>query len=398
MSTTKPRSAQVIALPGLSPDRLPAEPPAPSEADEAAARESAERAQRRRVLWIRESKVIATSYAINGVCLGLFALTGTVHWSAALLYAVPGWIVCAIACALISNGYSQRWSDPSMSAAQSIAGMVICGLGIAVFPVMTFLYVLILFTIFLSATYRMPRSQATLAWFIVSAVIGAATLTGSRSLQIPSNTAAEQFTAWACFTATLARCVLLSIINSGHNQLLRQRGEQMAATLAQIERLANYDELTGLLNRRSILRVLDEEIDRAERDQTPLTVALLDIDHFKAVNDQHGHLTGDRTLQTFAEAVQAHQRATDRFGRHGGEEFLLILPDTGAAEAELALERLRDGVAGADWASLAPGLSVSFSAGLAVHQAGEPVEQLLSRADRGLYGAKDAGRNCHRAG
>ena len=77
MSPTKPRSAQVIALPGLSPDRLPAEPPAPTEADEAAARESAERAQRRRVLWIRESKVIATSYAINGVCLGLFALTGT---------------------------------------------------------------------------------------------------------------------------------------------------------------------------------------------------------------------------------------------------------------------------------------------------------------------------------
>ena len=144
--------------------------------------------------------------------------------------------------------------------------------------------------------------------------------------------------------------------------------------------------------------MLDEEIDRAERDGTPLAVALLDIDHFKAVNDQHGHLTGDRTLQTFAEAVQAHQRATDRFGRHGGEEFLLILPDTEAGEAALALDRLRHGVSGADWASIAPGLSVSFSAGLAVHQAGEPVEQLLGRADGGLYGAKDAGRNCHRTG
>ena len=395
---SKPRGAQVIALPGLPPDRSLPAPPAPSEPDEAAARESAERAQRRRVLWLRESKVVATSYAINGACLALFSLTGTVHWSAALLYAVPGWLVCAVACALIANGHSQRWKDPSMSAAQSISGMVICGLGIAVFPQVTFLYVLILFTIFLSATYRMPRSQATLAWFIVSVVIGAATLTGSRSLQIPSSTPAEQFVAWACFTTTLARCVLLSIINSGHNQLLRQRGEQMAATLAQIERLANYDELTGLLNRRSNLRLLDEEIDRAERDGTPLTVALLDIDHFKAVIDQHGHLVGDRTLQKFAEAVQAHQRGTDRFGRHGGEEFLLILPDNGADEAALALDRLRRGVSEAGWGSLAPGLSVSFSAGMAVHQAGESVEQLLSRADRGLYGAKDAGRNCHRVG
>ena len=286
----------------------------------------------------------------------------------------------------------------SISTVQSATALVICGVGIAVFPQMTFLYVLVMFTVFLSATYRTPKRQINAAWFIVSAVIGVATLTGDRTLQIPHASSAEQFVTWLCFTLTLARCVLLSIINSHQNQLLRERGKQMADTLAEIERLANHDELTGLLNRRSLLRALGEEIERAGRTGAPLSVALLDIDHFKQVNDRLGHLVGDRTLRAFADAVQSHRRGTDRFGRYGGEEFLLVLPDTRADEAVLALDRLREAVAGTDWSAVSPGLTVHFSAGIATWRDDEPLEQLLSRADSGLYGAKDAGRNCHRAG
>ncbi|KQV95773.1 GGDEF domain-containing protein [Rhizobacter sp. Root1221] len=394
--TPAPRTGHVIPWPDRPRDA--AAPPSPSETETAAARESAERAQHRQTLWLRESKIIAGSYLVNGVFLAVFALTGTVHWSAAALYVLPGWITCSLACAMIAGGHSLHWNDPAVSDAQSFAGMVICGAGIVLYPEMTFLYVLILFTIFLGATYRMSRIRINLAWFGASVLIGAATLSGHRTLQIPHATAAEQVAAWACFAATLAHCVLLSLINTGHNLLLRQRSQQMADTLAQIERLANFDELTGLPNRRNLLRTLDDEMARSGRGGSPLAVALLDLDHFKAVNDTRGHLVGDHALRTFATAVQTHRRPTDTFGRHGGEEFLLILPDTVIGDARHAVELLRGGVATAEWDTVSPGLRVTFSAGLVAWQPGDTAEKLLSRADHALYGAKHAGRDCLRAG
>jgi diguanylate cyclase (GGDEF)-like protein len=190
---------------------------------------------------------------------------------------------------------------------------------------------------------------------------------------------------------------MLSAINVRNTRLLRDRGQQMAATLAQIERLANHDELTGVLNRRRLLQILADEMAHTDRSGTPVSVALLDLDHFKTVNDTLGHLTGDQVLKHFAAAVQAQARTTDRFGRYGGEEFLLILTGANLEQAELAIERTRHAVAAVDWESLAPGLRITFSAGIATYRENESAELLLSRADLGLYSAKDAGRNCTRA-
>lgn len=397
MTDPRPR-AQVIALPARGRPRPAPSPLPPSPAEEAAAQESAERAARRRALWLRETQFVATSYTLNALCLALFAFTGTVHWAATLAYVLPGWACSGVAAWLIATDRTRDFPEPSLSTLQSGVALLVCGAGIAVFPEMTFLYALIMFTVFLSATYRTPKVQITTAWALASIVIAASTLLGGRGLQIPHANAMEQLASLLCFTLTLARCVLLSVINSGHNQLLRDRGLQMAETLAEIERLASHDELTGLLNRRSMLRVLSEEMDRARRGELPLSIALLDIDHFKSVNDRLGHLVGDRALRGFASAVESRRRATDRFGRYGGEEFLMVLPDTDPEEGMRALDRLREGLAAHDWAAVSPGLSVRFSAGLATWTPGEPIESLLSRADRGLYGAKHAGRNCHRTG
>lgn len=389
-------TARAIPLPPASlPDRAAA---IADPHDEAAAQESRKRASRRRKLWINEGKVAATSYAINAFTLALFAATGTVHWSAALVYAVPGWGVCALVCWLIASGRSAAWKDPSVSALQSAAGMALCLLGMALYPQVNFLYALILFTLFLGATYRLSKTGTTLAWVVVIILFGVATLPGDRTFQVPHATRAEQAVAWFCFSATLARFTLVSMINTGHNHLLRHRGQQMRDTLAQIEHLANHDELTGALNRRSMLRLITEEMERSERSGRRFSVALFDLDRFKAINDTLGHLAGDRVLKTFSASMQAHQRTTDRFGRYGGEEFLLLMPDTPAAEAAQAVERLREHLSAADWNAVSPGLAVTFSAGLATHRPGETAEQLLARADCGLYGAKDAGRNCLRFG
>ena len=397
MNAPRPGGARVIPLPARHGARVPPHAPADAAAG-AAAQESAARGAHRRRLWLRETQIIAGSYALNALCLALFVMAGTVPWHAAVLYVLPGWLCCATAAWVIGSGRTQHWDDPSISTVQSGVAILICGAGIALYPQLTFVYTLILFTVFLSATYRTPKVQIHAAWAVVVVLIALSTLVPGRSLQIPHASTLEEVATWACFTLTLSRCVLLSVINSGHNQLLRDRSRQMGETLAQIERLANHDELTGLHNRRCLLRTLGEEIDRASRQGTPLSVALLDIDHFKGVNDRFGHVAGDRTLRAFADAVQARRRNTDHFGRYGGEEFLLVMPDTDARDADRALGRLREAFDGHDWSGIAPSLDVRFSAGVATWHAGEALEQLLSRADRGLYGAKHAGRNCHRAG
>jgi diguanylate cyclase (GGDEF)-like protein len=119
----------------------------------------------------------------------------------------------------------------------------------------------------------------------------------------------------------------------------------------------------------------------------------MDLDHFKAINDGHGHAVGDEVLRTYAAAVQAVMRDTDIFGRYGGEEFLLILTATAPAGASVALERIGAALAACDWQAIAPGLAVTQSVGVAGYRPGESVEQLLKRADDALYEAKGAGRD-----
>src|SRR5205823_13990655 len=122
------------------------------------------------------------------------------------------------------------------------------------------------------------------------------------------------------------------------------------------------DELTGTFNRRCIMRMLDDEIARAQRSKTPCSVVLIDLDLFKRINDADGHPTGDEVLRTFAITTFANIRNIDKFGRYGGEEFLLLLPDTSNAAAMRSLERLRAIIAELDWSALSAGMTVTISA------------------------------------
>jgi diguanylate cyclase len=139
--------------------------------------------------------------------------------------------------------------------------------------------------------------------------------------------------------------------------------------------------------------MLDEEIARARRTQKPCSIALIDLDWFKRINDAYGHPIGDEVLRTFAITTFANIRPIDRFGRYGGEEFLLILPDTAPETADRVLERLRVIIANLDWSAFSPGMQVTISAGITVHRADESPDTLLARADRALYSAKAQGRN-----
>jgi diguanylate cyclase (GGDEF)-like protein len=184
----------------------------------------------------------------------------------------------------------------------------------------------------------------------------------------------------AAFSALL--CLLLVII------VYRTKKHR-----ARLENLANTDGLTGLINRRKTLEMLGLQIELANRHELALSVAMVDMDNFKQVNDKYGHATGDKVLIEFSRLCRDTFRHTDIVGRIGGEEFLIVLPHTDKNSAQITLEGLR--LATQELVALIDidGLSISISCGLCQHRGQMTVETILAQVDSALYDAKDLGRN-----
>ncbi len=153
------------------------------------------------------------------------------------------------------------------------------------------------------------------------------------------------------------------------------------------------DALTGIGNRNALELTLDREVGIVRRHGGHTSVALIDADHFKKINDTHGHLTGDRVLKTLTKVINAAARKTDLLFRYGGEEFVLLLDNTDDDGAAVIAERIRSAVADADFSGLGLESAVTVSLGIATLTDSDSAESLLARADRALYAAKAAGRN-----
>jgi len=179
---------------------------------------------------------------------------------------------------------------------------------------------------------------------------------------------------------------------------------RLRQALATINELAIRDDLTGAHNRRFVLDLVEKEKERSDRSGSEFCLCLFDLDYFKRINDSYGHGVGDIVLRAFSDAARGQIRACDAFGRYGGEEFLLLLPETPARDALALAERIR-GVVEALRCSVgkgegAIGIAVTVSVGVAEYRLGEPVAQTIVRADEALYSAKSSGRNrvqCHGA-
>ncbi|HYD31012.1 MAG TPA: GGDEF domain-containing protein [Azospirillaceae bacterium] len=161
----------------------------------------------------------------------------------------------------------------------------------------------------------------------------------------------------------------------------------------ELEQLATVDPLTGTTNRREFLRLAEAEVQRASRTGRPLALLMLDIDHFKQINDRFGHPAGDEALRRFADTCRGTLRSADVFGRCGGEEFAIITPDTDAAGAAVLAERLRRHVAASTIDLPGGPLRMTVSTGIAGLSGHDTLDTLTHRADRALYRAKHAGRN-----
>jgi diguanylate cyclase len=174
---------------------------------------------------------------------------------------------------------------------------------------------------------------------------------------------------------------------------LAESHHELRQALERIEQIAVRDELTGIYNRRYLVEALGRERSRAERLAEPFSICLIDVDHFKSVNDRFGHAAGDAVLKQLAQLVPAELRGVDLFGRLGGEEFLVIVPGTGREGAAACAERMRQRVAASVFPEVGDGARLTASIGVATYAAPEAVDATLARADTALYQAKAAGRN-----
>ena len=184
---------------------------------------------------------------------------------------------------------------------------------------------------------------------------------------------------------------------SGEARLRAAEAEhQIAALRAELELvtgLLREDALTGSLNRRGLADAFEREAARAERGISPLALVLIDLDHFKRLNDAHGHAAGDQALMHFAVTAGRELRPSDLLARYGGEEFVIVLPDAQLDQAQFCAMRLQAALAAAPLEWNGAPIALTFSAGVVQRAAGETLDQCLSRADAALYAAKRAGRN-----
>ena len=196
------------------------------------------------------------------------------------------------------------------------------------------------------------------------------------------------------FVATIVPMItmLAAQLSSMRTRLKAQKAE-LSEALNRIQEMAIRDELTGLFNRRHMLDVLTEHAALNKRDMINFSVAILDLDFFKRVNDTHGHGVGDEVLRSFATTARAVLRETDVIARWGGEEFLVLMPELPPRNPEQGLERLRDALANLPVSASVPELRVTFSAGITAYRPDESRVENIERADKALYAAKAAGRN-----
>ena len=290
------------------------------------------------------------------------------------------------------SGFSRCFRDPALTVPQMVFSTLALAGAYLINPHLRgmLLMIVALVLIFGAFTLTQPNCHR-LGWFSVFAMgtsMGVGTLLAPDLF--PRAVEGLHFVFSVVVLPTIA--ALAGQLSRLRRTLYTQKAELKEA-LERIRLLATRDELTGLPNRRQAQDLLDLEASRAQRERAPLCVCLIDLDHFKRVNDTLGHAAGDQVLRVVAQHAPAMLRETDVLTRWGGEEFLLLLPDTQPADAERVVERLRIHLSSQSVWQDRPELRVTFSGGITAHVQGESMQDTIARADAKLYEAKSQGRD-----
>jgi diguanylate cyclase (GGDEF)-like protein len=297
---------------------------------------------------------------------------------------------------------ARRWWIPRLGwrpeAVQLIVACLLPLSGIALLPSIGVAFIALLFAPLCHAVLHLQRDDHPGVWMLLMSALAIALALADFRAGTGGPGVLDHVLLVGSLALAMGRFLAVQAEAAGMRAQLHGRNERLARRSAKLAHLAAHDFLTGLPNRREGMRILQAESERADRCATGLWVAVIDVDHFKQVNDHHGHDVGDEVLRELGQVLFAQVRSVDHVFRWGGEEFLLLLVDHASGHAAVPLERLREAVSRHDWGRIVPGLSITVSIGLAQRARAEAPERVLRRADGALYEAKDSGRDCVRVG
>jgi diguanylate cyclase len=326
-----------------------------------------------------------------------YYIAGLVNSAAALHFTAAIVLINLLFVSITVSGINLRFKDPSFTFAQIFAALwpSIYVMYHTTDPQARMVFLLMAMVAMLFGIFVLDfRRMLTLSGWLVAAYL---LLLTALVYWAPErvNLKVEAFIVIA-YAAVLVLLSSLGNVISGLRKSLHKRNRALKAAMAELQDLAMLDPLTRLPNRRSIMEQLVKEQARTERRQprkNRLCLCLLDIDRFKRINDTYGHQKGDEVLRRVADMLQNLLRKGDFAGRFGGEEFLLILPETSNKAAYTASERIRTAIADMPVPELPEEERITISIGLAIHCSGDKIETTINRADEALYQAKDKGRN-----
>jgi diguanylate cyclase (GGDEF)-like protein len=337
----------------------------------------------------------AATAALYGICiviLWLLVNAGVAGAAAARALAIFGAVGVALFYVLVRASTALGIAAWQLAFGQALFAVVCHALAYATIGPARGASLMILLVAVVFCSFSLRRRQTMVLCTLTMMIIGAtmATMSWRDPARYPPLVEAIHF---GLVAASLLAVALLMGEMSKLRARLRRQKEELLAALATIRKLATIDELTALSNRRHMNEVLHACERRAGASAEAVCIVLIDIDHFKRVNDSHGHAVGDAVLRAFADAARTALRARDVLARWGGEEFLLMLPDTEPAEAMQVLRRVAEQVAAVRVAVPGAELRVTFSGGVAARVGDEPFTDTITRADRAMYEAKSEGRD-----
>lgn len=345
----------------------------------------------RQALRLRRYLMAAGTSMLAVVVLFVGHRFGMLPWAAAIEGTAIILVLGAVFYLLFRSGLNRRFQDPSLTTEMILSAVIVLAYLIYQAPGARNLLSMFYLAALLFGALRLPtRRLMTIA--AIALLAHGTMLLLSHQREPPADP-----------TESVAQLAVLALLlpwfaaMGGYVNSLRLRlwdsNRQLKTAFDRIEQIAIRDELTGVYNRRYLMDALGREASRAKRIGTPLSVCLLDLDHFKRINDTLGHPAGDAVLRHFARLAGSGLRAVDVFGRYGGEEFLLIMPDTDGQGARAAAERIRAAVENGGFPQVPGDWQVSTTIGVATRRPQEEIQALIGRTDGALYAGKAAGRN-----
>jgi diguanylate cyclase (GGDEF)-like protein len=347
---------------------------------------------------VRQRRCIAVQLLtalLMAICIGALSFGARIGIVDAFQVEVLGGL-CALSSmvffVMLRSGYNQRCADPTLAFPQTIVAQTLIAGGYAIcgpfHAAALLMFALVMVFGMFSMREGAVRMSCVFTLGILALVIAWRVRTDPKDYPL----SIEMIYFVLLGTALPAISGLSSHLMKMRTRLKRQKAA-LEDALERIHEMATRDELTGLPNRRFMMAQLQEHALRRSRGGLPFYIGMVDLDHFKSVNDTYGHAVGDDVLRAFGYQARTVLRTTDLIGRWGGEEFLLVLPETHAGEPTVGVARLRSNLGQAEVSAAEPQLRVAFSSGFTRYVEGEPIGQAIERADRALYQAKSAGRN-----